>query len=171
MSLSRRAFLLGTAAFGAIALAGPSLAQFAPAAAAHRFSSISVDVTPLHAKGLGAYAEFVRSALTAEMRRAFADRIGGPGPRLVIRVNAVSLSAYAGGGSGSRGRGGGGNTDYLDGEALIVGARGEILARYPQLSATDAASGGAWYDPQSEQRRAQYLAHHYASWLRRTLGG
>ena len=173
MSLSRRSFLLGSAAVGALALAEPSLAQFAPVpASAGPFSSVSVDVTPLHAQGLGAYAEFVRAALLAEVRRAFADRIGGRGPRLVVRITGIYLASYSGGGGG--GRHGGGTAidrDNLDGEALIVGPRGEILARYPQLSAVPAAGGGAWYDPQSEQRRVLNLAQHYAWWLRRTIGG
>jgi len=144
------------------------LAQFAPAPAAWQFSSVTVDVSRLHALGLGPYAEFVRAALLAEMRRAFADRLGRRGPRLVVRITGISLASYSGGGGG---RFGGGHTDSLDGEALIVGPRGEILARYPQLSATPASSGGAWYDPESERRRTLYLAQHYASWLRRTIGG
>ena len=112
----------------------------------------------------------MRSAVLAETRRAFADRLGGPGPRLVVRITGIYLASYSGGGSGRFG-GTAQSTDSLDGEALVVGPRGEILARYPQLSATSAASGGAWYDPASEQRRVGYLAQHYAGWLRRTIGG
>ena len=165
-SLSRRSFFLGPAALAGAAVAGPSLAQFAPAGA--RFSSVAVDVDRLREQGLGPYAEFIRSALLAETRRAFADRLGGSGPRLVVRITGIYLASYSGG--GSRPGGTAQHTDSLDGEALVVGPRGEILARYPQLSATSAASGGAWYDPASEQRRAVYLAQHYAQWLRRTMG-
>jgi hypothetical protein len=167
--VSRRSFLLGSAALAGAAFAGPSLAQVAPAAAPQRFSGVAVDVERLHALGLGAYAEFVRSAVLAETRRAFADRIGGPGPRLVVRITGIYLASYSGG-SGGRFGGGTSHTDNLDGEALIVGSRGEVLARYPQLSATSAASGGAWYDPASEQRRVHNLAQHYAGWLRRRIG-
>jgi hypothetical protein len=167
--LSRRSFLLGSAAFAGIALAGPGLAQFAPAAPAQRFSGIAVDVERLHALGLGDYAEFVRTAVLGETRRAFADRLGGPGPRLVVRITGIYLASYSGGGSGRFG-GGASHTDNLEGEALVVGPRGEVLARYPQLSATAAASGGAWYDPASERRRVVNLAQHYAGWLRRRIG-
>jgi hypothetical protein len=166
-SLSRRSFLVGVAAFAASAV--PALAQFAAAPAAWQFSSIAVDVEPLHARGLGPYAEFIRSALLAQTRQAFADRMGRGGPRLVVRITGVYLSSYGGGG-GDR-HGGSINTDSLEGEALVVGPRGEVLARYPQLSATPASSSATWYDPQSEKKRALYLTQHYASWLRRTIGG
>ena len=169
---SRRSFLLGSAAFGLVALCGSGQAQVAPPA---RFSSVSVDVGSLRTQGLDAYAEFIRRALLTEMQRSFADRLGGPGPTLVVRITGVSLNMYAGSGSGTSGRGrslgGGGDNDYLDGEALVVGPRGAVLARYPQLSVVPASSGGAWYDPQSEQRRVVALAQHYAAWLRRTIGG
>ena len=169
-SFSRRSFLLGAAALVGMAFGGPSSAQLASAPAAWQFSSVTVDVNRLHALGLGAYAEFIRAAVLAETRRAFADRLGRGGPRLVVRITGIQLSSYSGSGSGRYG-GGGTPSDYLEGEALIVGSRGEVLARYPQLSATPASSGGAWYDLQSERRRALYLAQHYASWLRRTIGG
>jgi hypothetical protein len=167
-SLSRRSFLLGSAALASLGFAGPSLAQVAPAAA-QRFSGVAVDVGRLHALGLGAYAEYVRSALLAETRRAFADRLGGPGPRLVVRITGIYLASYSGGGSGRFG-GSSTHTDSLEGEALIVGRGGEVIARYPQLSATSAASGGAWYDPASEHRRLVNLTQHYAAWLRRRIG-
>jgi hypothetical protein len=166
--LSRRAFLSG-----ALALAAPpALAQAPGIAAGTRFSSVAVDVAPLHARRLGDYAEFVRRALTTELQRAFADRLGGSGPRLVVVVTGVSLNPYVGGGPSPRwGRGGGGglDSDYLEGEALIVGSRGEVLARHPQVSATPATMGGAWYDPASEQKRTSFLAWHYAQWLRRAI--
>ncbi|HEX2724925.1 MAG TPA: hypothetical protein VHN20_03790 [Beijerinckiaceae bacterium] len=163
--LSRRSFLLGTAALAGLGLAPPAFAQAAPS----YFSSVEVDVRPLHARGAGAYADYLGAVLLAETRRAFADRIGRGGPRLVVRVNSVSLSSYSGGGGG-RFRGGTFHSDYLDGEALIVDRRGTILARYPQLSAAPAHAVGAWYDPQLDQKRTVALAQHYASWLRRTLG-
>ncbi len=167
-SLSRRTFLLGAAAFAGSSLTGPALAQFASAPAAGQFSSVAVDVSRLHALGLGPYAEFVRAALLAETRRVFADRLGRGGPRLVVRITGIHLASFASGGGG---RLGGPDTESLDGEALIVGPRGEILARYPQLSAVSASSTGPWYSPDTQRRRTIYLAQHYAGWLRRTLGG
>jgi hypothetical protein len=164
--LTRRSFLLGAAAAAGSVSAGPAIAQSGP----WQFSSVTVDVQPLHARGLGGYAEFIRAALLAETRRAFADRLGRGGPRLVVRITGVQLSSYGSGG-GDRYGGGSISSDYLEGEALVVGPRGEILARYPQLSATPASASSSWYDPQSEQRRTLYLAQHYASWLRRTIGG
>ena len=170
MSHPSRRYLLGAAfALGALA-ATPSVAQFSPSPAAPlRFSSVSVDVSRLQALGLGPFADLLAAATLAEARRTFADRLGGPGPRLVIRLTGLSLNSYAGGES-FRGRGGGVSSDYLEGEALVVGPGGQILARYPQLSAVPASSGGAWYTPGNEERRAVYIARHFAAWLRRTVG-
>lgn len=144
-------------------LACPAPAQPAP----DRISAIAVDVTPLRAAGLGPYADRVGAALKAELGRAFADK-RGPGPRMVVRVDAVSMRAYAG--SDGRVFGGGAlNTDYLEGAALILDGRGAVIATYPQLSAVPASSGGAWYDPASEGRRVDALAAHFAGWLRRKM--
>lgn len=136
-----------------------------------RFSGIRVDVRPVLARGGGPQAEALRQDLLAALRASFADRIGAGGPTLVVLVNSLSLNPIAGGagGAGRSGLGGGSQTDYLDGEALLVGRRGEILARHPQLSALPASSGGAWYDPASERRRVGAIAEHYAQWLRRSL--
>ncbi|HEX8166891.1 MAG TPA: hypothetical protein VF601_14045 [Beijerinckiaceae bacterium] len=163
--LSRRAFLGAAVTLAAT----PALAQAGSIVPGTRFSSVAVDVGPLHARRLGDYAEFVRRSLTSELQRAFADRLGGPGPRLVVVVTGVSLNPYVGGGAAPRRGRGGGDSDYLEGEALVVGLRGEVLARHPQLSATPASQGGAWYDPASEQKRTAYLAWHYAQWLRRAI--
>lgn len=137
-----------------------------------RFGGVAVDVRPLAAYGRGPQAEALRADLTAALQRNLGDRIVRGGPTLVVRVSGLSLNPYAGsqgGRSGGYGGGGGGETDYLDGEALLVGRDGAVLARHPQLSALPASSGGAWYDPASERRRVAALAEHYAAWLRRTL--
>jgi hypothetical protein len=168
-TLSRRALLAGGAALAAAPL--PAVAQFGGIAPGTRFSSVAVDVEPLQARGLGPYADFVRRALTAELRQAFADRIGA-GPRLVVRVTGVSLTAYAGHGQGlgrSGKGGGGGSSDYLEGDALAVNSRGQIVGLFHQVSATPASMGGRWDDPASEQKRTAFLAYHYAQWLRRQI--
>ena len=85
--LSRRSFL--AAAFGmclgCAVSSRPAVAQFAAAGPGGRYSAVLVDVSPLYAKGLGAYADFVRSALSTELQRAFADRLGGAGPLHQLR--------------------------------------------------------------------------------------
>ena len=145
----------------ASALAGPAAAQ--------GLSGVSVDVGPLLALGGGLPAQAVRDDLLAALRTSFADRLGHGGPALVVRVTGVSLNPYAGSQAGFGGRGSGTQSDYLDGEALLVARDGRILARHPQLSALPASSGGAWYDPASERRRVTAISEHYAQWLRRTL--
>ena len=154
-----------------MAAALPAGAQDASLPPTTRFSAIRVDVRPLLATGLGVYAEGVRGELQAALARAFADRVGGPGPTLVVRVTGLSLNPYAGSETrGGRGGGNATNTDYLEGEALVIDRGGTVLLRHPQLSATNASSGGAWYDPASERRRVSYIAGHYAAWLKRGLG-
>jgi len=163
MVMSRRALLAAALASGVPVSA--ALAQPAPG----HFSSIQVDVGRLHALGTGPQADVLRAALLAALRQTFADRLGGSGPALVVRITGLSIRTFVG--PSDRAGFSGGNSDYLEGEALVVGPRGSILARYPQLSALPSSSGGAWYDPASERRRLEALAQHYASWLRRTVPG
>lgn len=165
MAADRRALIAGCAALLASLAGGREASgQAAPAA----YGSVAVDVAPLRALGLGAYADQVRAALQAELQRHFADRLARGGPRLVVRVDAISLRSYAG--SGSRWGGSGLQNDYLEGEALVLGPRGEVLRRHPQLSALPSSSGGAWYLPDGEERRLAALAGHFAGWLRQALG-
>lgn len=155
------------ALLGLALLLGPAGAQNLAAPGAERLSGIRVDVQPLLAQGGGAPALDLREDLLAALRTEFGDRLGSGGPTLVVRIKGLSINPYTG--SGGRGRFGGTSSDYLDGEALLVGRRGEVLARHPQLSATPSSSGGAWYDAESERRRITALAQHYAGWLRRAF--
>lgn len=162
--IGRRALVIGALAAATHSAALPALAR-----QAGPFSSVSVDVARLRAQGLGAYAEFVRAVLQRELQAAFADRMMAGGPRLVVRITGVSMRDYVGGESSRFGFGAGTPNDYLEGEALVLGPRGQVLLHHPQLSALPASSGGAWYDGRSEDRRLIAIAQHYAGWLRRQL--
>ncbi|MGV7030395.1 hypothetical protein [Methylobacterium symbioticum] len=132
-----------------------------------RFGDVRVDVRPLLARSAGLEAAALHADLTEALRRTFRDRIGGPGPILVVRITALSLREYVG--SSSRSFGGGMQNDYLEGEALLVDRRGAVLGRHTQLTATPSSFGGAWYEPGSERRRVAAIAEIYAQWLRRDL--
>jgi hypothetical protein len=150
-------------------LAGAGLLAHAPAQAQtfpQAFSSFSVDVRPLKAKGLGSFADFVGQAALDELHRSFADRVNPRGPRFVLVITDVFLTAFPGGGSGWRGRGGGGGHDGMDGEALAIGPRGEILARHPQHAVLD--TNRSTLNP-DEPGRTVALVRHYIWWLRRRL--
>jgi hypothetical protein len=163
--LSRRS-LLKTLACAGLAGAGfalPAQAQSFPQA----FSSFSVDVSVLKAKGLGPYADLVGSVALDELRRSFADRTDPRGPRLVVRLTSVTLTAFPGGGGGPRWRGGGGGGhDAVEGEALAVGRRGEILARHPMLAVLDAHASTV---SPNEQLRTVAVTQHWVRWLRRQV--
>ena len=88
-TLSRRTLLAALAAFASSA--APAFAQ------ATAFSSVAVDVSHLRAIGAGAAANLVQAAMTDELQRVFADRIGGRGPQLVVRVTELFITAFPGG--------------------------------------------------------------------------
>jgi hypothetical protein len=162
-SMIDRRRLIGGLAAVFLAAASPVQAQTPP------LSGVAVDVGRLRAIGLGPFADHLARALYVETQAAFADRIGRSGPRLVVRIDKLQLASYVGE-SGGGFQSSGTPSDYLEGEALLIGPRGEILASYPQLLALPASSGGAWYVPGGEQRRAEALAKYYAQWLRRKIG-
>ncbi len=159
---SRRTFLLNLGCIG-LAGTGAAHAQSFPQA----FSSFSVDVSVLKAKGFGPYADLVGAVALDELRRSFADRTDPRGPRLVLRLTSVTLTAFPGGGGGFRWRGGGGGGhDAVEGEALAVGRRGEIFARHPMLAVLDAHASSV--NP-NEQGRTVAVTQHYVRWLRRQI--
>jgi hypothetical protein len=160
-----RGWLAGLFLLCGLASAVAAGGDFPPTAV---FSDIRVDVRPLREAGAGPQADALAADLNAALRKNFAGRIGGRGPRLVVVVKALSLRPYVGGGA-RRGRGGNFETDYLEGEALLVGRDGQVLGHHPQMTATPSSYGGAWYDPDFERRRLSVIADIYAQWLARDL--
>lgn len=163
--LSRRSFVTGIACAG---LAGTGVAPVLAQAFPHYFSSFAVDVSVLRAKGLGPLADLVGQATLDELRRSFADRVDPRGPRLVVRLTGIFLTPNPDGGGGGNWKrgGGGGGSDTLEGEALAVGPRGEIVARHPQMAVLDVRR--SILDP-DELGRAAAVAQHYVRWLRRLI--
>ncbi len=167
MSPMSRRTLLNAFAWAGLAGAGlavPARAQSFPQA----FSSFSVDVSALKDKGLGPFADLVGAAALDELRRSFADRVDPRGPRLVLRLTSVTMTAFPDNSSGYKGRGGGGNSghDALEGEALAIGRRGEVLAGHPMLAVLDVNTSPL---TPNEQGRAVAVAQHYVRWLRRQI--
>ena len=167
MSPASRRTLLKALACAGLASAGfsmPARAQSFPQA----FTSFSVDVSALKDKGLGPFADLVGAAALDELRRSFADRVDSRGPRLVLRLTSVTMTAFPDNSSGYKGRGGGGNSghDALEGEALAVGRRGEVLASHPMLAVLDVNTSPL---TPNEQGRAVAVAQHYVRWLRRQI--
>jgi len=158
-------FRLATALAGLALLGGAARAEEFPPTPV--FSDVRVDVRPLMTGGGAPQAQALAADLTAALRQTFAGRLGGNGPKLVVVITGLSLRDYVG--NGSRFGLGGTQSDYLEGDALLVGRRGEILGRHHQLTATPSSYGGAWYDPASERRRLAVVADIYAQWLARDL--
>jgi|UPI0006961037 hypothetical protein len=165
-SISRRQFFIAASAVGMSSLAtAVNAAPHLPASSPHTYS---VDVDRLRSLGLGSAADWLRSAMTDELRNAFPTGVAQR--KLIVRLTSLTLSSYAGRGSRSgHGSGGGGDTDYLEGEILIVSARGETVGRHPQLLALPSSSGGAWYRADNERERIDNLARAYVYWLARTI--
>ena len=155
------------------ALTGAIVAAAGPVAAAPRttiFRAITVDVAPLLALGSRQSAELVRRELQRALAYEFAGRVTGRAgaPTLVVRITSVSLAGWAGSG-GARGRGSF-DTDYMEGEALIVTAAGRAAAaRVPMLAALPASRAGAWYLPDIDERRIASISGHFAGWLARKV--
>jgi hypothetical protein len=171
LPLSRRSLLKNlTVAALCGAIPGAARAQlFAPTQSFPQyFSSFAVDVSVLKAKGLGPFADLLAASTLNQLRVSFGDRIDPRGPRLVVRLTSLYQSPFTSGGGHLRRGGGGssGGSDSLEGEALAVGPRGEILARHPQMAVLDVDRGPT--DP-DEPGRAVALASHYVLWLRRQL--
>jgi hypothetical protein len=162
---------LAAALAAAGALAPPAFARPVRAAAtAATAAPLVVDVSRLRALGLGPSADLVQNTVVDELRSRPLPTSG----RLVVRIDSLSLSAFAGpdgaGGGGGDGNGGGGNFDYMQGEGLVIGPGGEVLRRIPIVMSTPSSSGGPYYLPDVDQRRLMELSRNFARWVERGLG-
>lgn len=149
----------------AAALGAAMMVVSAGAAFAERsFSGVRVDTSAI---GSSSTAQILKTGLEARLRYYFASDLHGDrsAPLLVVRLTSVSLQTgpLIGGRDGR-----GGDTDYLEGEALVVGRGGQIILRHPLLAALNSGET-AWYLPDFDKRKTEALANSYAYWLKREL--
>jgi hypothetical protein len=164
MNLTRRSIISSLAAMSFALKAIPAAAQVTA------ISSVRIDASQFARNGGGVFANYVTDALNAEYARGLQGRMGN-GPALLVRVK--SMAFYDSNNSGGRsGNSGGGSVDYLDTEALLVGKKGELVARYDILSPvnTQTGGGGTW-SPEVDRRRVVTLAQHNAGWTLRYIFG
>ncbi|MDR1827084.1 MAG: hypothetical protein LBR29_02000 [Methylobacteriaceae bacterium] len=133
------------------------------------YSSVKVDASSYRNQGYKHWADLVEQAGNAEAKRLFPLRKGGP--RLVIRVDSVFLTAFAGRGEYDEFSSGGSDNDSIEATAVVVDGNGRTICNARQLSSLDAGSGGAWYLPDNEPRRVQALARNSVQWFSRRIRG
>jgi len=162
-----RRWVAACVALGLATLGGIGVAEARPPArpsVSRAGPGIIVDVGPLLAQGLGGYAEALRAELAGALRAQFAGSLQ-PGERLVVLVRSISLAAYSGDVNVFELP----DTDYLDGAVTLIGPNGQVMAKKDILATSLSSSGGAWYIPGGEQRRAVVLAQNFAAWARRYI--
>lgn len=147
------------------ALRGSALAALLLAAAPTQAAPLRAVAAEMAFSGNAAIAAHLKRAipryLVAELAANPIDV--APGARLVIRVTEVFLSSDMGGDAD----GGGMMMDALDGEALIVDARGTVLARKRVTGRMPPAIGPMGHP--NEPRRIEALAESLAYWTVREL--
>jgi hypothetical protein len=167
--MDRRAFVARLAAVAAVAVTTDSL----PArAAVTGLAAVKIDTAPLVARGLPNYAKRIDAIALPAARAALAPHLtGGKGaPTLVLSLAMVDLAADPSGGHGRHGGGGGDKpSDVIDGEALLVDARGKVLARTRIYTSNPAASIESISTPAGEDRRIARLVDLFARWAQTEL--
>ncbi|CAH1665340.1 MAG: hypothetical protein KF735_02015 [Chelatococcus sp.] len=169
-SVSRRTAAAGVLA--ALILAGcvsrGDLKLPAEVAATLQYSAISVDVSPLQAKGLTDWAAIIQQATAAQLTKEFADRrtTSKTGATLQVIITGVTLTSFVGGDGGDLPMDGGSSTDYLEGDAFVISSTGETLAKQHILLALPSDGAGAWYLPNIDQLRLVYLSTNFARWVK-----
>ncbi len=132
------------------------------------FSAIQVDASALGNPASSLLAREIKATMEPGLRNNFASNLRGGNrnsPRLVVRITAVTIQSIP---EFARGANGGYSSDFMEGEALVVGRGGVILQRFPMLAALNNNVGG-WYLPDYEKRKIQALSNHYAWWLKRQM--
>jgi len=181
--LSRRQVTGALVAVFGFAFAGAHACVFAgevPTNACVPIGAFSTDVTPMVAQGLGGYADTIAQAMDEALSEVLpsATRNGAghkphPGKanaaRLIVRLDGVSMPSYVPGARHGRGGAGSEEKDELEGVGYLYQAGSNTPKSHPILAVLGADSGGAWYDPKSEERRLKALCFHFAWWLNRAL--
>ena len=127
----------------ACAFASPSLAQ-----------RVTVDVSPLAAKGAGPLAAHIRATLPAQIRKAIAGKYQGP---LTVRIRAVTLHQHTGFRIVEP-------IDFMEGDLIIPGRPPK-----PILLALPVDRSATMLTPYGMSLRINYLTETFAQWVARYI--
>jgi hypothetical protein len=137
------------------------LAQAQAPLSATRFSGVQVDTRGL-AQNVGPnFAARIQQIAGPMAERVFADRLGGSGPLLVLRIDALSLGPM----TGEKG----GGSDYVRGAALVV-AQHRVVASYPVRGAPQSLPGTWTLPDMADQQRFTDAVAFFTGWARRNMG-
>ncbi len=120
---------------------------FAAPASAQR---VTVDVSPLAAKGAGPLAAHIRATLPAQVQKAIAGKYSGP---LTIRIRAVTLYQYTGFRIVEP-------TDFMEGDLIIPGRPPK-----PILLALPFDRSPTFLTPYGMSLRINNLTETFAQWV------
>lgn len=163
MTIDRRA-LLGTLAFGLTAgLSGRAFA--APTALA----GVHLDTRPIAAKGLPVYADRVARLGRDPVSQTLAPYLtGGRGaPTLVLSIGLLNLASDP----GSSGKHGitTGSADWIEGDAILIDAKGHEIASKHIVTTADPTSVERYGTEAGESRRIGIACQTFAYWAAREL--
>lgn len=113
---------------------------------------VTVDVSPLAAKGVGPLAAHIRASLPAQIRKAVAGKYSGP---MTIRIRTVMLYQYTGFRAVEP-------TDYLEGDLIIPGRPPQ-----PILLALPVDRSPTMLTPYGLSLRVNNLIETFAQWVAR----
>jgi hypothetical protein len=164
--LTRRAVLSTLTALAAV----PAIAAAAAPLAGTRFRDIRVDVAPLRASGNDIFADWIAAVLPGLLRQHFAAYLA-PGdrgaPTLVARIDDVILGEQ----DSNVGTAGMDAIDGIQGEGIVLDARGGELASYPLYCAIGAQTLNNLPQQTDIMRyRVEALASGFAQWLPGKMG-
>ncbi len=154
---------LAIAAGLAISLAGPVPRPLAAqTASGPRFAAVRVDASGFAAKGMRNFANRIEQTLAPQLRRVFADRMGG-GATLSVAINSVEMANYAGYEFPPD------NFDWMGGVGRVV-AGGKVVAEYPLTVNISASASGPFNLPNIDSLRVNALCNQFAIMLRQQMG-
>lgn len=166
--VTRRAALASLTALAA----APGMALAGATQAETRFREIRIDVAPLRANGDNDFADWIAAVLPAALKKAFAAYLA-PGDRsaaiLVARIEHIYIGPSHSGGWGASLTSDA--IDGIEGEGIVLNARGQQIASYPLYAAVGAETDmNMPYQLDIMRGRVETLAQSFAQWLPGKMG-
>lgn len=164
-----RLVLARFAVLGLASLAVAGCVSTPPVQTPAHYKAVVVDVSVLHAKGLGLYADRVQAAMAGSAARIFAGLVHPDdrnAPTLVLQITAIQFTEPMADWKGASGQ----TTDYMEGAGVIVSGN-NVIERVPMMGGFTSHWSPQVLSPPDNPYRLQALCDFWAGWMRKKLGG